>query len=200
MSEPWKLQKTLEENEELLSEEEVIDKINGINSLRDRAFVSLLYLTAGRIGEVVRNRYHKDREGVRKKRIKSEVLDDNLFLIIKLRNEKSKRKDKKWKIIPINMRHQIDSQLANNVIMHMNQIDENEPLFTFGTCWGNLLVKKYMGFNPHWLRHIRLTHLTHNRNYNTLDLMKVAGWTDIRMASVYIMTRWQDIARKEMKL
>jgi integrase len=48
--------------------------------------------------------------------------------------------------------------------------------------------------HPHYLRHVRLTHLREEYNYDTADLMLYAGWTDTRPAAVYIQLDWRHLA------
>tara|TARA_Y100000310_G_C20664283_1_gene806577 strand:+ start:1814 stop:2437 length:624 start_codon:yes stop_codon:yes gene_type:complete len=195
---PWELQKTLEENEEMLTQEDVVAKINAIIKPRDKALLSILYLTGARIGEIVRNKYHPSRFGLTKQRIIFEGYKGKQFMVIKLRNQKAKQNSKRWKVIPINMDHPIDGQLTKHIVEFLEYKDDMDPVFYIGTCMAARVVVRHIGFNPHWLRHTRLTHLSHKRRYSDQELMRIAGWTDARMSSTYVMTRWQDIADKEM--
>lgn len=196
---PWDKQKALEEKQEMLTEEQIIETINAIIKPRDKALISLLYLTSARIGEVVRNDYHPERSGITAERITEEWYEGRPFLLIKLRNQKAKTPAKKWKIIPINMRDPVDGQLVNNILDLTKHLEPIDPLFNIGTRMARRVVERHMGFNPHWLRHTRLTHLTHRRKYTDHELMQVAGWTDSRMSSTYVQTRWQNVADKEMR-
>lgn len=48
--------------------------------------------------------------------------------------------------------------------------------------------------HPHYLRHVRLTHLVEEYNYSTIALMQYAGWTDPRPASVYLQLDWRHLS------
>ena len=196
---PWEIQNTLLENEEIPSQEKIVEEISKIDNIKYRAFNASLYLTCGRIGEITRNKFHPNRLGLIKSRLQLNEFEGQPFLTIKLRNQKATKKSKRWKIIPINLDHPIDGKLAKYIIEYAElYTNDKEPLFKFGINRGYQIVSKYMNMNPHYLRHVRLTHLCHQRGYSDHELMKVAGWSDARPSSTYVETRWQDVARKEL--
>lgn len=49
--------------------------------------------------------------------------------------------------------------------------------------------------NPHFLRHCRLTHLRKEYNADALTLMKVAGWSNTNPATVYLHLGYKDLAK-----
>lgn len=50
--------------------------------------------------------------------------------------------------------------------------------------------------HPHYLRHVRLTHLVEEYGYSHVALMQYAGWTDIRPAAVYLQLDWRHLAEQ----
>lgn len=57
-------------------------------------------------------------------------------------------------------------------------------------------AKKYLNCNHHFLRHCRLTDLTKEFGYNSYDLIKVAGWTDITPSVKYISSDVSDLEKR----
>lgn len=49
---------------------------------------------------------------------------------------------------------------------------------------------------PHFLRHARLTHLAQQYGFNAVELMKFAGWSTPSLASTYINTDWKLFYKK----
>ena len=49
--------------------------------------------------------------------------------------------------------------------------------------------------HPHYLRHVRLTHLVTEYDYSIARLMRYAGWSDPRPAAVYLQLNWRSLAK-----
>lgn len=182
----WKNQKKLQ-REDIPSKEEIYEKIKSIKLLKWKALFSLLYLTSARIGEVLKVTIPED----------FSILEKNgrRILLVTLYNEKNKRR--KIKKIPLLAVNENERLLINYIIEYVNRFGEKrKPLWDIShqRVWKKCL--KYLGMNPHWLRHLRLTHLVTDYNFNEHELKMFAGWTDTRPAAAYIEMRWMDILKK----
>lgn len=196
---PWQLQDELIRSAKLPSEQDMVDKIRVIPDISQRALVSTTFLTCARVGEVVKNKYNPKYKGIRKSDIRKEILDGETFTLFNLLNQKAKRKSKERKDIPIKMSNDIDRTLVGFIRQYTNTKQDNDVLFPMSTSRAAVIINKHLKMNPHFLRHLRLTHLCHQRDYSEHHLMQVAGWSDTRQSSTYIETKWQNVARQELK-
>jgi len=180
---PWAIQKELQKNE-IASYGDVKVIASNISNVRTRALFILLYLTAGRISELCMELRKKDLNMVYKK--------GRDVLLIRIVNRKNKKR--KWKTIPI----PIDKEetLLKLLNEYLRDLNENDVLFNFGKVRAYQLLMKETGFNNHWIRHIRLSHLVIYHDFNDQLLTRFAGWTDSRPAKHYIELRWTDILDK----
>jgi len=193
---PWSTQNNLKERHEIPDPIEIRDNILSIYNERNRALIAVMYISAARIGEIVNNKHHKGRPGITIDNVNMKVLDGQEFLLLRFRNEKAKNKDKQWKDIPISMSDEIDGPLARCFIDYANSVN-HDAIFNITTARAWNIMKKELGYNCHWMRHIRITHLVHRKNYNQAHLIHVAGWSDNRPADKYTMTSWEDVARRD---
>jgi len=194
---------------------EIIDLAKSIRDMRDRALFILTYITAGRITELVIYReieyeYHMEeidgrlkrvnhwdkknikstRYGIKKSDIELNIKEGERTLIIRLQNRKNR--ERKIKILPINPdaeKELID--LLMPYIIHCPQ----EVLFPIHRHRAYQIISSY-GFNPHYLRVIRLTHLVTIFDFNDQMLTWWAGWTDSKQAKHYINMKWGDVRKK----
>lgn len=61
---------------------------------------------------------------------------------------------------------------------------------------GNAIIESHtQRINPHYLRHCRLTHLVQHYGFNDIQLMRFAGWSNTKPATVYVHLNWMDLAR-----
>jgi len=111
---------------------------------------------------------------------------ENKFIIVTIHNRK--HKTKKEKAIPVNLSDEIDSYLWSIIEKYIDyrRKEGKEDLFDFGKTRAYVLISQHTGFNPHWWRHIRLTHLITKYDLNERLLIKYAGWTDGRPAEGYM--------------
>ncbi|MEM2175196.1 MAG: tyrosine-type recombinase/integrase [Candidatus Micrarchaeia archaeon] len=183
---PWKQQIALQ-NQDIPSPEEILDMIEKVPYLKWKALFSLVYLTAARINEVIQVTTPEDFRIIER--------DGRKILLITLYNEKhKKRKIKKIPIVPVNI---VERKLANYVIEYTNLFsDVKDVMWNISHQRAWKIFKKYLKMNPHFLRHIRLTHLVTEYNFNEHELKMYAGWTDTRPSSRYVEMRWTDILNK----
>lgn len=174
---------------DILSPQQLVAKIRNMktnNLKRDKAFVAFLYLSGARISEVVKK--------VRKNQIDKTLIKDQWHVVI---NNLTilKRRKKINRTIPILVRreHEIFEFLAK----YLDSIrDIDTILFNFSREYGHRIIKTSTELFPHFLRHLRITHLVTIYGFNPLDLVQFTGWADPRPTTVYAHLDWQSLAKK----
>lgn len=219
MKKPWSLQQ-IHKGQDIPSFHEVVDIINSIKSPRSKALVAICYLTAGRISEVVKCDalvkyvfeyeqikpkvikriegkaiYQKERteinyKGICKKDIWQENIKGREFIVFALQNRKHRKL--KRKNIPV-LYDKYTAQLMPFIYDYTSGLKDDEPLFDFQRSRAYQLIRKATGFNPHFFRDIRLTHLVLIYDFREYQLIKYAGWTDGRSASEYVRLSYRDV-------
>jgi integrase len=179
MPNAWKHQEKLKEQRNLPTPEEMRAEIYSIKNERDRFFVALAYLTGGRVSELLDIR-KEDISVTEKKGIK--------VLLIQMKNEKNKKRN--MKLLPIRM--DLEGPLANIILDYISG-REGRLLGFRSRQRGWQIFMKYTGFNPHFARHLRATHLVIYRGFSDQKLKLYLGWSDSRPADTYIHLRWEDL-------
>ena len=210
---PWEKQRALKGDDSPVPDiHYIIETAETIKSNRTRALYCLLYLTGGRICELVRKKGYdlkphpdnnrtkifkynklsnatKDKPSIKKRQLRFEELNNRQALFIDLRNEKNR--EKHTKTIPIPLDKQEYTRLIEMIKEYISGIEMDQELFPFNYQYAYRLLKGY--FNPHWFRHIRATHLTLNNDLPGPLLRKYMGWTDDRPAAKYQELKVGDI-------
>ena len=192
---PWDKQKYIRK-EKIPGVNDIISIAKSVRNDRNRCLFVLTYLTAGRLQELVRykGRYKKkgeERSSIRRDDIKIEERMGRSILLINLRNEKHLKKHRKNIPVPLDIS---ENQVFFSLISgYLDTLEKDEELFSIGYKRGYVILSKINRWNPHWLRHIRLTHLVTIYNYREHQLMLYAGWSDNRPARHYLELRWEDL-------
>lgn len=181
----WEKQKELQK-EDIPSHEDMINMADSISEPDLRALFSILYVTGARINEVIHSSQRKDfvidyvkcREGEVK------------CLIITLLNEKNRRRTKKR--LPIRLDRELP--FIRHIWSYIKEMESEEEIFNFGYSWAYKRLMKAIKMNPHFLRHIRATHLVTKYNLGEAVLIKWLGWSDPRPTEHYMELRISDIA------
>jgi len=180
---PWELQKYLE-TQRIPTEGDMKLFAANIDSVRNRALFIMLYITAGRVSELCYD--------LKKKHLVVDVRKGRQVLLINMPNRKHRKRH--FKDIPIPLdKEEVLLGLLNQFLQGKY---ENDPLFNFSPNWAYKIIRKELGWNAHWIRHLRLTHLVVNHDFNEQLLVRFAGWTDSRPAKNYMALRWGDILDK----
>lgn len=178
--------------------------------VRDRAFLSVLYLSAARISEIVRServsRLYKAEgkpwcEPMKKFDFSFELRDGRQWLVLQNVRCLKHRKIRHYRNIPIPVDDEPDLVGFIKEWLDMLPMDDSF-VFDFKERHGRYLVTKYLNDEkvfPHLLRHIRFTHLVTKYNFNSEELRHYAGWTNSVMASAYVDLNWQDLCSKLSK-
>lgn len=173
---PWEVQKNLVKAI-LPTQDEVRFRVLSLQHARTRYITAFLYLTGCRVGECV-----QANDGLPV--IKREKVAGFDCLVFVLRNEKNLREKKKQ--IPVKFLD--EPKLCKFVWKNKNM------LMVFpGKRRIEQILDNELGWNPHYFRHLRLSHLVTARNFTDQQLKKWAGWTDSRPASMYSHLRIEDL-------
>lgn len=180
---PWSKQNALQKEVKIPTPEEIKFMASNIQHIRKRALFIMCYLTAGRISEVT---------GLCKKDLSLKKVGERDYLIINMANRKHRHKHFKEIPIPFDK----EGELIKLMGAHVNTVAYEDKIFNFDKryCWQ--IIKQVSGFNPHFLRHIRLTHLITHYDFNEALLSKFAGWASSQSAKNYMELKWQDITQK----
>jgi integrase len=160
--------------------------IKGRPSLRDKALISLLYLTGSRPGEIVLNR--KANEGFKK----TDITFDGKFVILKIKTLKlGKRGKNKGKFIIDERELEIPKKAPfMNHILRWQKKCQNEFLFEISTTrvWQIIDKASDKRLTPYNFRHSRFTKLR-KLGASKDDLMEFKGAKDIRSVEPYLHAR-----------
>lgn len=180
---PWGRQKELRTLPPI-SIDEIDNLVKTIDKIRTQALFISTYLTAGRIGEVLSLR----RPNIR-------ILDyDNkrIMLFENMKNEKNPKR--KFKDLPIVMNSQ--EYTCQTLLNYINMLDD-DTLFDIGIRRAEQLLSS-INMNPHWIRHIRLTHLKKHYHYDTEQIFLFAGWKLPYMEDRYLEYGWHDLVKERV--
>jgi len=189
---PWDKQTYLGK-EKIPTVKEIISISEDIVDDRLRCLFIFTYLTAGRMQELVRYTHNKEnRSSVKGTDFEITEVQGRKVFLINLRNEKNREKHRKEIPIPLDIEE--NKVLVNMAIPYINSVGKTEELFPFGYKRAYALLNKINpDWNPHFIRHIRLTHLVTVYGYREYQLTMYAGWSDPRPAKHYLQMRWQDL-------
>jgi len=225
-SNSWKRQKELQKKYRLDEVPDLNELINIINSIkiergnyynyytaRARALFSLYYLTGCRVSEIVKcnslriqkkeerpeaiYRYEEkvahDYQGLKREDIKFLRIDGKKCMIIRTENRKNKYRTTKKMPIPI----ELELPLVKYILEYMiKYVRAEDLLFPFGVKRATQIINETVGWNVHFIRHIRATHLVTKYDYNEQLLIKFMGWTDSRPAKAYMELSSKDLFRQ----
>jgi integrase len=155
--------------------------LSDIIDLRDRAFIAIAYLTAGRVDEIVKTIATDD--------ISFETYYGVECMLTTLPNLKNRKVKIKKIPTPIGK----EGDIANIIRDYVKSLQEGDILFPFSRQMAWKKMRKLCGFTNHWMRHIRLTHMITMYDYNEQQLTKFAGWTDSRPAKTYMHLKVKDL-------
>lgn len=181
---PWGLQKSLKRGK-IPSESDIKILASNIKDIRTRALFIMLYLTAGRVSEIVNS-------AVKKQDIELKYRQNRAVMLIKMPNRKHRKRH--WKDIPIPLDK--EGVLVKLLNEYLKDLFTEDALFKFGKIRAYQLIRAEVGWNNHWIRHLRLTHLVLNYDFNEQILVRFAGWTNSLPAKEYMELRWTDILSK----
>lgn len=193
----------------------IINSLSGKNEVRDRALFAMYYLTACRCSEITRypflkhTKYKKENDkwisveitkepheymGIKKQDITFDIVDGLECMNIRTENRKNKERTTKKQPIPISKEQDIVKFVKN----YLETIDNDTILFPFLPIRATQIINK-VGWNIHFIRHIRATHLVTKYDFNTQLLVKFMGWTNAMPAKNYMELSSKDMFRQFYK-
>lgn len=116
------------------------------------------------------------------------------FKCLEIRTENRKNKNRKTKLLPLPIEK--EGRILKYIYEYLSILSEDQVLFPFSTRRAAQIINGTTGFNLHFIRHIRATHLITLYDFNEQMLIKFMGWSDSRPAKHYIELRSSDIARE----
>jgi len=185
MVKAWEKQKELLK-ERVPNKNWVIGVAQSIQIPMVKALFSLSYLTAGRISEIL---------AIKKEDIifTEELIDDIPVNIMVVAMPNRKNRKKHFKEIPV--RVDKEQELIKIIMDYTNPMLNDTLLFPISRikAWRLLNV---LGMNPHYIRHIRLSHLVIYHDFTDQLLVQYAGWTNSEPAQHYIHLSYKDLLKK----
>lgn len=189
---------------EALPMEDIYRVGNRYEDPRDRTLFFFCYLTGARISEALAST-PQDMTVV-----KSDSLGD--YITVRLLTRKNKRIP--FRDVPVPMKHR-EKNMVDYIYSYMEietqkKTDRIFNHLTRTNAWNRLTknsvrIRAIHGkailddheqrVNPHYLRHCRLTHLVQHYGFNDIQLMRFAGWSNTKPATVYVHLNWMDLAR-----
>lgn len=194
----------------ILKRYEILERINALDNIRDRALVAFLYLTGCRIEEVVK--YYWEAQTHRRLKIKKgQPETKDLPIPIKvLKGEPIKKKQLEFKndvIIIQDVRslkrgkyedskrvrlRNVPIFIAPNEMPFIEIVQEyiktkglDDPLFDMTRQRASQILNKIGMFN-HYLRHIRDTHLVLDYGFSAAELKQYNNWASSITADNYV--------------
>jgi len=171
------------------SRQEIEEAIFNVQDIRDKALIATLYLTGGRISEVLKL-YRED--------LSFQKLEEREYLVVKLQTLKRK-KGVEERLIPIPTRE----PLLQYLIQWLSFVKLGQPVFYSyhnpdkpidrHQAW-RIIKKASEKLWCHLLRHGRLSELA--TEMTAFELQQFAGWSDVRPALYYVSLDWKQLARK----
>ncbi len=187
---------------------------------RAKALFAMYYLTACRVSEIVmvgglhhgnevkdglwKKKYQKvdgkykeiskelrdhTYEGIKKGDIKFEETKGKPCMYVRTENRKHKTRQTKRQPIPI----ELEQPIVQFVKDYIKNLNDEDKLFAFRSKSASKIITSTTGFNVHFIRHIRATHLVTLYDFNEQALIKFMGWTDARPAKNYMELSGSDI-------
>ncbi len=174
---------------DILSREDLIYLIETIGDARTRAMISLMYLTAARVSEVIGS--------IKKKHIKFEGEGDHKLMVVHAVRTLKKRGALKEMRRTIPVPYIKEIEFIIHVENYLKYVDEDDYfLFDISRQRAWKLIMNATNLFPYIFRHIRLTHLTIDYNFSAQELQAFTGWSNIAPASFYIHLNHRDLAKK----
>lgn len=177
----------------------LVDLIKRAKSLRDAALIATLFLTGGRISEVLSLR-RKDFDLT----VEPEVIVLRRMMISKRHKkigEHIVNGEKKWiteKILAYrSFAIRKDELIAPALLSYLETLSPDDILFPFSRQWAHKIVRDLSGQWPHWFRAQRACQLAEDHDLDINSLMEFFKWRDQKTAMQYTNMGWRGLARKQ---
>lgn len=185
----------------LFSRKRLLFKLEGM-AKRDKALISILYLTGARVSEVV------GKNGLKLKNFESfnepvrKMVNGKTYHFVYVQNINTLKKRKQgptnYRDIPLCLERDRDFLEIFDVyldkIIEIHGWNPEQPLFNISRQRAHKLIKK-IGIYPHFLRTLRSTHLVQG-GMDAYELKRWHNWSDLKPSEFYVMKNMADLERK----
>ena len=158
--------------------------IHQLDSDRDQAMISLMYLTGCRVTELL---------SITRSQIEQRNIIGYDFMKITgvpvLKRRKSISRDI---IIPLEK----EKEFCKIVINYIETLEHDQKLFDISRQRAWQITNEEMGLYNHFFRHMRTTHLTSDYGFSGQELKHFFAWASSKTADSYTHLNLDDIARK----
>lgn len=180
-----------------------------------RAFFYMIYLTGARVSEGLM---------IEKRDIQIETLNGESIITVRMKTLKKKR-GTKFRMIPIwiskennpaeydmwqsirpYVRRTSDGRIftiggdIQRVRRRVGYYFGKDIEITTGAVYKMKFIEDYtFKLYPHYLRHCRLSHMSQIYGFDEIRLMRYAGWSTTRPASIYVHYNWIELAKWMVK-
>lgn len=173
----------------IIKRDDLIKTLNNNPDTQNNALISILYLTGGRITEIL---------SLTKEQIEWDDNNPNDPLLI-IKNRPILKKKKYGKEIP---KHSVPIHVKQepDLCQHIKNYAENAlvqaKLFDFNRQKATIIIQKTLGkqYFIHWLRHSRVTDLFLRKKLPEQVIVKWMGWSDSRQFQNYSHIKTQELA------
>lgn len=186
---------------EIVPQEVVLEKIQNIQNPRNRALAAILYLSGARVTEIV-GRLEKGSvitysvPPLKRKEIKLyELSGEKIVLLENIRVIKGKQLRYRTTPHPVTK----EGKFLECAKEHLDSLTPEDIVFKMKRGTAHYLIKKETGYFPHYLRHLRASHLVLNYGFGQHDLMEYFRWEGVNMPNKYVHLRPVDLINKMIK-
>lgn len=156
------------------------------NTLRNRALIAFLWITACRASEAIEFRkkdlLRKETQYDRRTKTYFDAPKETyVFRLFTLKNKVQRERR-------VGVIYDSEQQLIDIFLEWWNSIpDDNARLFpiTRQRVW-QIFKREYVGYRPHHMRHSKLTYLAAEENFDSVELTQAAGWSSFQPAGTYL--------------
>ncbi len=179
---PWRKAEQIKE-EEIPTIQQIKELCLSQPDERTRALFAMTYITAGRISEILE---------IKKSDMKPEQVDGRKVLLIRMPNRKSRKYKHKEIGIPIDTHNDFIRIIGT----YTNQLQPEETLFPISKTRAYKILKDHYNINPHYLRHVRVTHFIRDYELDPYSIQAITGWSNLLPLESYKHLKWKDATRK----
>lgn len=184
--------KTMDSIQSAFSKEGLLEIIQRCPDLRTQALMSTLYLTGGRVSEIVNWTDFdsgKKTKGIKKFNFHVEIVDGKkVFWIKGIRVLKARKA--KQRSVPISFK--LDRDFIWYIHQYIKPMDREEPLFDFSRQYAWQIMNEF-GLTPHFFRDLRVMDLQKYYKWNMLEIQKFIGWEKLDTIQEYSKYRPVDL-------
>jgi integrase len=177
-----------------LTRESLYTLIKNYENKGHAAFAAMLYLTGSRVSEII---YDKKGYKITKANIQIETIDNKQFLVIHGIRTLKRRADKDIILERTDLssfKH--DADFIEIILDYIKDKQDDARLFGYSRTRACRIIKRMLGqeYSPHYLRHLRFTHLA-KMGWNATQLKTKVNLASSMIPDKYTHLNYRDLAR-----